>query len=116
MYHLGVGCFLVLALLRILFQISLVKLLVIFYIIVFILAYISPTRFLAVAFDSGGVTTGPITVPFIMVLGLGVASVRGDKNSSKSIALVLIALCSVGPILAVLFLGLFLVFLQKIIL
>lgn len=83
---LGVGCFLVLALLRILFQISLVKLLVIFYIIVFILAYISPTRFLAVAFDSGGVTTGPITVPFIMALGLGVASVRGDKNSQEDIA------------------------------
>lgn len=103
---LGVGCFLVLALLRILFQISLVKLLVIFYIIVFILAYISPTRFLAVAFDSGGVTTGPITVPFIMALGLGVASVRGDKNSQED-SFGLIALCSVGPILAVLFLGLF---------
>ena len=100
---LGVGCFLVLALLRILFQISLVKLLVIF---LFILAYISPTRFLAVAFDSGGVTTGPITVPFIMALGLGVASVRGDKNSQED-SFGLIALCSVGPILAVLFLGLF---------
>ncbi|NDO45707.1 DUF1538 domain-containing protein [Clostridium sp. MD294] len=102
----GVGCFLVLALLRILFQISLVKLLVIFYVIVFILAYISPTRFLAVAFDSGGVTTGPITVPFIMALGLGVASVRGDKNSQED-SFGLISLCSIGPILAVLFLGLF---------
>ena len=113
---LGVGCFLVLALLRILFQISLVKLLVIFYIIVFILAYISPTlcltryyytpRIIGIAFESGGVTTGPITVPFIMALGLGVASVRGDKNSQED-SFGLIALCSVGPILAVLFLGLF---------
>ena len=79
----GVGSFLVLSLLRILFQISLVKLLIIFYAIVFLLAYFSPTQFLAVAFDSGGVTTGPITVPFIMALGLGVASVRGDRSSQE---------------------------------
>ncbi len=100
----GVGSFLVLSLLRILFQISLVKLLIIFYAIVFLLAYFSPTQFLAVAFDSGGVTTGPITVPFIMALGLGVASVRGDKSSQED-SFGLISLCSVGPILAVLFLG-----------
>lgn len=102
----GVGSFLVLSLLRILFQISLVKLLIIFYAIVFLLAYFSPTQFLAVAFDSGGVTTGPITVPFIMALGLGVASVRGDRSSQED-SFGLISLCSVGPILAVLFLGLF---------
>ncbi len=102
----GVGSFLVLALLRILFQVNLVILLIIFYAIVFLLAYFSPTRFLAVAFDSGGVTTGPITVPFIMALGLGVASVRGDKNSQED-SFGLISLCSVGPILAVLILGLF---------
>lgn len=102
----GVGSFLVLALLRIVFQISLVKLLILFYAIVFLLAYFSPTKFLAVAFDSGGVTTGPITVPFIMALGLGVASVRGDKNSQED-SFGLISLCSVGPILAVLLLGLF---------
>ncbi len=102
----GVGSFLVLALLRIVFQISLVKLLILFYAIVFLLAYFSPTKLLAVAFDSGGVTTGPITVPFIMALGLGVASVRGDKNSQED-SFGLISLCSVGPILAVLLLGLF---------
>ena len=102
----GVGIFLVLALLRILFQISLVKLIVFFYVIVFLLAYFSPTRFLAVSFDSGGVTTGPITVPFIMALGLGVASVRGDKNAQED-SFGLIALCSIGPIMAVLLLGLF---------
>ena len=102
----GVGIFLVLALLRILFQISLVKLIVFFYIIVFIVACLSPTRFLAVSFDSGGVTTGPITVPFIMALGLGVASVRGDKGAQED-SFGLVSLCSIGPIMAVLLLGVF---------
>ena len=58
------------------------------------------------AFDSGGVTTGPITVPFIMAMGLGIAAVRGDKDASDD-SFGLVALCSVGPILAVLLLGIF---------
>lgn len=60
--------------------------------------------FLAVAFDSGGVTTGPMTVPFIMAMGVGLASVRGDKNASND-SFGLVALSSVGPVLAVLILG-----------
>ena len=63
-----------------------------------------PDAFLAVAFDSGGVTTGPITVPFIMALGLGLTAVRGDKNA-ESDSFGLVALCSIGPILSVLILG-----------
>lgn len=102
----GVGIFLVLALLRVIFQIRLSNLLLIFYGIVFLLAAFSSADFVSVAFDSGGVTTGPITVPFIMALGIGVASVRGDRNSRDD-SFGLVALCSVGPILSVLLLGLF---------
>ena len=72
----GVGVFLVLALLRIMLKIPLSRLLVVFYAITFLLAVLAPKDFIPVAFDSGGVTTGPITVPFIMALGVGVASIR----------------------------------------
>ena len=103
---LGVGAFLVVALLRILFGIALPPLLFSFYILVFILAMFVPENFLAVAFDSGGVTTGPMTVPFIMAMGVGLASVRSDKNAAND-SFGLVALSSVGPILAVLILGCF---------
>lgn len=102
----GVGFFLVASLLRIIFQIKLSYLLIMFYILVFGLAAFTSKDFLAVAFDSGGVTTGPITVPFIMALGIGVAKVRGDKNSLDD-SFGLVALSSIGPILAVLILGMF---------
>jgi intracellular septation protein A len=90
--------------LRILFKISLSWLLLGLYIVAFGVAYFVPDSFLAVAFDSGGVTTGPMTVPFIMALGVGVASSRSDKNAEND-SFGLISLCSVGPILAVLILG-----------
>ena len=79
----GVGIFLVIALLRILFQIPLNGLLIASYIVIFTLAAFAPKDFLAVAFDSGGVTTGPITVPFIMAMGVGMAAVRGDKDAAN---------------------------------
>ena len=101
----GVGAFLVLALLRILFRIPLNRLLIVSYAAVFVLAFFIPEDFLAIAFDSGGVTTGPMTVPFIMALGVGVASIRSDENASQD-SFGLVALCSVGPILAVMVLSL----------
>ncbi|MBD9196067.1 MAG: DUF1538 domain-containing protein [Clostridiales bacterium] len=101
----GVGIFLVVALLRILFQIPLNGLLIASYIVIFALAAFAPKDFLAVAFDSGGVTTGPMTVPFIMALGLGVSSTRSDGKAGED-SFGLVALCSVGPILAVLVLAL----------
>jgi hypothetical protein len=97
----GVGFFLVMAVLRVLLKIPLMVMLIVFYIIVFTIAAFTPDNFIPVAFDSGGVTTGPITVPFILAMGLGVASVRGDKDSHDD-SFGLVALCSVGPILAVL--------------
>ena len=100
----GVGLFLMLCLARILFSISLRLLLIIFYAIVFIGAFLSDAGFLSVAFDSGGVTTGPMTVPFIMALGVGVASIRSDENA-KADSFGLVALCSIGPVLAVMLLG-----------
>lgn len=102
----GVGIFLALAVLRILFQINLSIILLVLYAVVITVSFIVPKDFLAVAFDSGGVTTGPMTVPFIMALGVGLASVRGDRNAASD-SFGLVALSSVGPILAVLVLGCF---------
>ena len=102
---LGVGVFLVIALLRIILGIPLSYLLIGFYIVVFVLAMFVSPDFWAVAFDSGGVTTGPMTVPFIMALGVGVSAVRNDKHAGGD-SFGLVALCSIGPILTVLLLGL----------
>lgn len=102
----GVGVFLVIAVLRIRYQVSLRKLLTGFYIFLFILSFFSPDSFTSVAFDSGGVTTGPMTVPFIMALGVGLSASRSDPDGSED-SFGLVALCSVGPILMVLLLGIF---------
>ena len=100
----GVGTFLVFALLRMLFGIALPRLLVLFYVVIFALTLFVPADFLAVAFDSGGVTTGPMTVPFIMAFGIGVSAIRNDKHAADD-SFGLVAMCSIGPILAVLLLG-----------
>ena len=102
----GVGLFFVLAMLRTLFKIRLSMLLIVFYAVVFILSAFVPNEFVSVAFDSGGVTTGPVTVPFIMALGVGLASIRGDSGAQED-SFGLVALCSIGPVLAVLLLGIF---------
>lgn len=101
---LGVGIMLVVAMLRIVFKIKLKYLLLFFYGIVFILAFFVPSSFLALSFDSGGVTTGPMTVPFIMALGVGVSAIRADKDADND-SFGLVSLCSVGPIIAVMILG-----------
>ena len=100
----GVGLFLVVALLRMLLGIPLPHLLLGFYAVVFALTLFVPKSFLAVAFDSGGVTTGPMTVPFIMALGVGVCAIRSDRHAASD-SFGLVALCSIGPILAVMILG-----------
>jgi len=100
----GVAVFLVLALLRMLFRIPLSPLLVGFYLVTFLLTLLVPKEFLCVAFDSGGVTTGPMTVPFIMALGVGISAIRSDRHAAND-SFGLIAVCSVGPVAAVLVLG-----------
>ena len=105
----GVGFFLLIAVLKIVLKKPLFSMLSFFYMCLFAVAAVLLERgngsFLAVAFDSGGVTTGPITVPFIMALGIGIAATIGGKHSQEN-SFGLIALCSVGPILAVLILAL----------
>lgn len=104
----GVGLFLVIAILKIIFQKDLSSLLMFFYMVLFAIASIvvsnGNSNFLPVGFDSGGVTTGPITVPFIMAIGVGIASAVGGKRQREN-SFGLIALCSIGPILAVMMLG-----------
>ena len=101
----GVGLFLALAMLRILFAISLRTMLLILYGIVFLLAFFLKPDMLPLSFDAGGVTTGPMTVPFIMALGVGVSSIRSD-GKAKEDSFGLVALCSVGPVIAVMLLSL----------
>ena len=106
----GVGSFLVVAILKIVFRKDLGNILMLFYMLLFALALMLIVNgnepLLPMAFDSGGVTTGPITVPFIMALGVGISNVLGDRRSKEN-SFGLVALCSVGPILAVLLLGIF---------
>ena len=106
----GVGIFLLLSVLKVIFRIDLSKMLTFFYMLLFALVALvlinGNAGFLPLAFDSGGVTTGPITVPFIMALGVGVSASLGDKRDRES-SFGWIALCSIGPILAVMVLGIF---------
>ena len=104
----GVGLFLLTAVLKIVFRKPLSQLLMLFYMLLFALALLLAVNdklaLLPLAFDSGGVTTGPITVPFIMALGVGISGVLGDRKSQEN-SFGLVALCSIGPILSVLLLG-----------
>ncbi len=106
----GVGAFLVISILKIVLKRPLSQILMLFYMLLFALALLlvvnGNEELLPMAFDSGGVTTGPITVPFIMALGVGISGVLGDRRS-KGNSFGMVALCSVGPILAVLLLGMF---------
>ena len=106
----GVGIFLLLSVVKILTKKPLPMILMFFYMLLFALTVLVVVHenndFLAMAFDSGGVTTGPITVPFIMALGVGIAATIGGKNVSEN-SFGLVAMCSIGPILAVMLLGVF---------
>ena len=100
----GVGIFLVVSMIRSRKGIKLNNLLLVFYGLAIVLAFFAPNDFIPTAFDSGGVTTGPITVPFIMALGAGIASMSNAKNAREN-SFGLIALCSIGPIVSVLLLS-----------
>lgn len=100
----GVGVFIVIGLARTVLNLSIKWILFIAYTILFVFAFIAPNSFIGIAFDSGGATTGPMTVPFIMALGLGVSAVRSDNDNSFGLT----GICSIGPILAVLLYGIYL--------
>ena len=105
----GVGLFLVIVILKIIFNINLSKILMLFYMLIFaltsLMAVFEKQDLISLAYDSGGVTTGPITVPFIMALGVGIAAVLGGKIVTEN-SFGLIAVCSMGPIISVMLLGL----------
>lgn len=107
----GVGIFLVIAILKIVFRKTLSALLMFFYLLLFALCAVAAlpetgkSELFPLSFDSGGVTTGPITVPFIMALGVGIATTIGGKDSKEN-SFGLIALCSIGPVIAVMALSL----------
>lgn len=106
----GVGLFLVIAVLKIVFHINLSALLMFFYMMLFAVCALmiesGKISFIPLSFDSGGVTTGPITVPFIMALGVGIATTVGGRNANEN-SFGLIALCSIGPMIAVMALMMF---------
>ncbi|MDP2856682.1 MAG: DUF1538 domain-containing protein [Bacillota bacterium] len=101
---LGVGIMVALALLRVVLGIPLRRVLTLGYLLVLAMSAFAPAQFLPVAFDAGGVTTGPMTVPFIIALGLGVASVLSGRTASGD-GFGYVGLASIGPIVAVLLLG-----------
>ena len=94
----GVGIFIMLGLLRTVLNLSIKWTFFIAYLILFAISFAAPDSFIGIAFDSGGATTGPMTVPFIMALGLGVSSVRDDNDNSFGLT----GICSIGPVMAVL--------------
>ncbi len=100
----GVGLFLLIGFLQKLLAIPLRTVLLVLYLLVFVLAFLAPGNFLAIAFDAGGVTTGPMTVPFILAFGVGISAIRNDRRAAGD-SLGLVAVCSVGPILTVLILS-----------
>lgn len=100
----GVGFFVAMAIIRILIGFPMAYLLVAGYTIILILAFFTPSQFVPVAFDSGGVTTGPITVPVILALGIGFSSVLAGK-SPLSDGFGLIGLASIGPVIGVMVMG-----------
>lgn len=101
---LGVGLFVSLAILRILLNIPIAYPLAIGYILVLVLSFFTPADFVAISFDAGGVTTGPMAVPFILALGVGATSVLGGKSGVAE-AFGLIGLASIGPVIGVMILG-----------
>ncbi|MDZ7761821.1 MAG: DUF1538 domain-containing protein [Desulfovermiculus sp.] len=100
----GVALFVSLAMLRIVLNVPIAYILAAGYCLILLLSFFTPPDFVPVSFDAGGVTTGPITVPFILALGLGVTAVLGGR-SSYSDGFGLIGLASIGPVLSVMILG-----------
>lgn len=101
---LGVAFFVALAMLRIVFRVPIAWLYGVSYLIIIALSYVTPEAFVPVAFDSGGVTTGPVTVPFILALGMGTVSVMGGRSSFGD-GFGLVGLASIGPVIGVMILG-----------
>jgi len=101
---LGIGIFMALAVLRIFLGVPMAYLFAGGYLFILVLSYFTPEEFLSIAFDAGGTTTGPVTVPVILSLGVGVTSVLGGKSSVAD-GFGLVGLASMGPVMAVMLMG-----------
>ncbi len=101
---LGVGIFVALSLIKIVFGVPLKYFLIIGYIAIFVISTFTPEYFVPISFDAGGVTTGPLTAPFILAMGVGVASVLSGKSASQD-SFGFVALASIGPVISVMILG-----------
>jgi len=101
---LGVAVFTGLGMVRTAFQIPLIWLLVPSYLLSFILIFLAPPEFAGIAYDSGGAATGPLSVPFIIAFNVGVVSVLGRAKGVED-SFGVVALASIGPVIAVLLLG-----------
>lgn len=104
MVALGVGVFMVFAILRVVLRIPIAYMLAGGYLVVLVLSFFTPSKFLPISFDAGGVTTGPMTVPFILAFGIGVTSVLGGRKSFAE-SFGLIGIASIGPVISVMLLG-----------
>lgn len=109
----GVGLFIIIGLLRSVLNFSIKWVLFLSYLALFIALMFAPKEFTGVAFDSGGATTGPMTVPFIMAIGLGVSSVQANKEKSENNSFGLTGICSVGPVMAVIIYSIIMSVMQK---
>ncbi len=103
----GIGAFLVLALLRIVFKLALYKLLVLLYTLILILGFFAEPEFVVIAFDASGATTGVLAVPFLLAISLGISRLDRSSLSQEQSSFGTIALVSVGAILAVMLYGTF---------
>lgn len=104
----GLGVFLVIAVMRIIFNVKFKYILTAGYgmiLVLSVVAYIVNPTFLAIAYDAGGVTTGAMSVPFVMSIGAGIAAIT-SQNSEDDTSFGLMAVCSIGPILSILIMGL----------
>jgi hypothetical protein len=97
---LGVGFGLVVGIARILYHIPVIWLLAPSYLLLLVLTYFSEEDFASIAWDSGGVTTGPITVPLVLAMGLGIG---GELKVVDGFGIV--AMASVFPIMTMLIYG-----------
>ncbi|MGI6490984.1 MAG: DUF1538 domain-containing protein [Peptococcaceae bacterium] len=100
----GLGLFLVIAVVRVFLGVPLKYVLLAGYVLVFALSYFVPPDFVPLSFDAGGVATGPLTVPFVMALGVGITSVISGKGTLSD-SFGFIGLSALGPVLAVMLLG-----------
>ena len=100
----GIGIGVAIALLRIIKNINIKLVFAILYALVFILVIFAPSEFVSLAFDGSGATTGDVSVPFILALGLGI-SATASKSKTNDDSLGIIGIASGGPIIAVLLYG-----------